>query len=422
MATKMTSFPKPHRKTLKCTVRLDIHTVTCPGIDLYKKGGIYFNVCIMGQSQRTSCLPPRFPLHFNQRLVFEKTFPGVVDPAAVAELLKADTTYFELIQLASPEKKILATMTASSKHFLYPGPNMSFIDDSADRDAEMRARSCSLGGVLPTVAFSVASFIEECEERESLPDRKPPYTQQKVMPRFSPPKPLVTSAPRSPNIPRWSSPRRCPSPPACFHTSCKHRAQRNPKMHGVYMEPGYQQPTVASMTRALSPYTHRKMCQLSKDAEQRLNHLQLGPYYFRKETERRPPFLVPTSSSRMERSPPESNVHCCRQVSFRDDNTGSFYGRYRRRTSRQQQQLGLHSLCTSSLGSSFRQDGLTRSPQRSASIAASSQYRSPVTSVHSHRERLQTSETSPSYWEQIHSRVQKILLTHGVSMDAEIGL
>uniref|UniRef100_A0A3Q3BJT1 Uncharacterized protein n=1 Tax=Kryptolebias marmoratus TaxID=37003 RepID=A0A3Q3BJT1_KRYMA len=54
----------------------------------------------------------------------------------------------------------------------------------------------------------------------------------------------------------------------------------------------YQQPTVSSSTRSLSPYTHRKMCQLSEDTRQRLGHLQLGPHRFRKETESQPPFLV----------------------------------------------------------------------------------------------------------------------------------
>lgn len=55
---------------------------------------------------------------------------------------------------------------------------------------------------------------------------------------------------------------------------------------------GYQRPTVASRSRALSPYTHRKMCQLSEDTRQRLSHLQLGPHHFRKETESQSPFLV----------------------------------------------------------------------------------------------------------------------------------
>uniref|UniRef100_A0A3B4T1N0 Uncharacterized protein n=1 Tax=Seriola dumerili TaxID=41447 RepID=A0A3B4T1N0_SERDU len=71
----------------------------------------------------------------------------------------------------------------------------------------------------------------------------------------------------------------------------KNKKERKHASPRVSVDSGYQQPTVSSMARALSPYTHRKMCQLSEDARQRLSHLQLGPHHFRKETESQPPFL-----------------------------------------------------------------------------------------------------------------------------------
>lgn len=73
----------------------------------------------------------------------------------------------------------------------------------------------------------------------------------------------------------------------------KERKHTSPR---VPVDSGYQHPTVSSTARALSPYTHRKMCQLSEDIRQRLGHLQLGPHHFRKETESQPPFLVSSTN------------------------------------------------------------------------------------------------------------------------------
>lgn len=89
-----------------------------------------------------------------------------------------------------------------------------------------------------------------------------------------------------------STSRRFPSSPPSGRSPQKNKKERKHTSPRVSTDSGYHQPTVSSRTRALSPYTHRKMCQLSEDARQRLSHLQLGPHHFRKETESQPPFLV----------------------------------------------------------------------------------------------------------------------------------
>ncbi|XP_075411940.1 spermatogenesis-associated protein 6 isoform X2 [Tenrec ecaudatus] len=257
----------PKVKALQCALALEIRSVTCPGVVLKDKEDIYLSICVFGQYKKTQCVPPTFPLVFNARMVFEKVFPEAVDPGDVVAQLEYDTAVFELIQLVPPVGETLSTYDENTRDFMFPGPNQISGHHDSNRQVTMR-RISGLRGIAPKMEFSTTSVITEC-----LISSRKCRTQDKF---------FYHSAPVEKPHGRLQS-----------RTSRSQKKKSKSPERSKYCinAKNYEQPTISSKSHSPSPYTKRRMCELSEDTRRRLAHLNLGPYEFKKETDK-PPFVI----------------------------------------------------------------------------------------------------------------------------------
>ncbi|XP_044800969.1 spermatogenesis-associated protein 6 isoform X6 [Bubalus bubalis] len=293
----------PKVKALQCALALEIRSVTCPGVVLKDKEDIYLSICVFGQYKKTQCVPANFPLVFNARMVFEKVFPEAVDPGDVVAQLefleagksqikesadlvrvrfqfiddhllsvsscgrKDDTALFELIQLVPPVGETLSTYDENTRDFMFPGPNQISGHHDSNRQVTMR-RISGLRGIAPKLEFSTTSVITEC-----LISSRKCRTQDKFIYHTAP---VEKPHGRLQNRTSRSQKKKSKSP------------ERNKYCINAK---NYEQPTISSKSHSPSPYTKRRMCELSEDTRRRLAHLNLGPYEFKKETDK-PPFVI----------------------------------------------------------------------------------------------------------------------------------
>ncbi|XP_053326206.1 spermatogenesis-associated protein 6 [Spea bombifrons] len=185
----------------------------------------------------------------------------------------------------------------------------------------------------------------------------------------------------------------------------------------------YERPTIASKSRSPSPYTRRRMCELSEDAKQRLAHLNLGPYEFKKETGSKPPFVVrhkesfsiPDFSFTL-RSPKASLRTEGQSGSLSNSLLGSstpMHSQMNRKEHGDDLEDSLDSLNDHLLsGPAGKMDHSRTSLSRSAPPSMQKHLPSPVLNRSSLRDRFHSEPRTSANWEEIHARVTNLLRTH----------
>ncbi|XP_078417284.1 spermatogenesis-associated protein 6 isoform X3 [Cetorhinus maximus] len=332
------------KKVLRLTVYLKIQAVTCPGVFLPEKNDVYVSVYMLGKFQKTKFLPSVFPLTFSDKMKIEKNFPEAMNPGDVADMLEMDTTKFELIQLTPPAGETLAIYEQNTREFLYPGRRLTPSYPGMDRELLMK-RSIDFPGIAPRLEFSTTSIIKECP----LDLAQIEYEEDNV-------KLELQSSPIRKSMTKSSKRKTCP--------------------REISKDNSYKQPTIASQTRSLSPYTKRRMAALSEDANQRLAHLNLGPFQFKKETDNKPPFVIRHAIKK----PHEKDLL---DDSFEDTDEPIMSG------------------------PAGRQLFPAMTPMKYST--SSFQKQSPALNRLSLRERFYPESCGPTKWEEIHQRVLKVL-------------
>ncbi|XP_067157323.1 spermatogenesis-associated protein 6 isoform X4 [Apteryx mantelli] len=183
----------------------------------------------------------------------------------------------------------------------------------------------------------------------------------------------------------------------------------------------YEQPTIASKSRSPSPYTKRRMCELSEEARQRLAHLNLGPFEFRRETDK-PPFVVrrveqPSPSVELHTwcPPRESTVETWSKVNHDPSLLGSYRPKKAKVKSTHGKDFDSSSdVCNERVISGLlnRQCSSAGSLMCSAPSAFHKHSLSSVLSRSSLRERFNSGWPTPANGDEIHKRVKNILRTH----------
>uniref|UniRef100_A0A7N4P5A8 Spermatosis associated 6 n=1 Tax=Sarcophilus harrisii TaxID=9305 RepID=A0A7N4P5A8_SARHA len=350
--------------------------------------------------------------------------PGAGDPLH-------DTAVFELIQLVLPVGETLSIYEENTRDFMFPGPKQMSGHHDSNRQVMMQRISGIRGGtwclqemyfssggklenwwdgltplhqgLAPKMEFSTTSVITEC----LISSRKCRGLQAQEKPSYHA-NPLERSHGRM---------------QVRGSTRSSKKKSRSPERHKYYSNPrNYEQPTISSKSHSPSPYTKRRMCELSEDTRRRLAHLNLGPYEFKKETDK-PPFVIRHAD------PPSPKPEILLGPNVREPSREGWCKLHNDHTHPGSYRSKDYKISNPSHGRD-REDSLERCEEyvtrqsrphhtdrillvHSAPSSMQKRSPSPVLNQSTLRERYHSDWCSPANSDEIHERVKNVLKSHG---------
>ncbi|XP_078533523.1 spermatogenesis associated 6-like protein isoform X2 [Lissotriton helveticus] len=206
----------------------------------------------------------------------------------------------------------------------------------------------------------------------------------------------------------------------------RRKNSHSPRKNSTTNDKHFAKATQSSKSRSPSPYTRRRMCELSNDNQQRLSQLSVGNFEFKSDIDARPPFVVrhvdsskPVGEKSSSQLRPQSSRHRSRSNSFEGPVKRALSFESLENSNESRKVLGdSRELSTSEYGSSYLDSyefmnfpGNTSTggaPEcHRTSSPSDLKLRSPILSHSALSTRIPTDQSNT--WESIHDRVRNLL-------------
>ncbi|XP_026813554.1 spermatogenesis-associated protein 6 isoform X1 [Rhopalosiphum maidis] len=146
-------------KSFSICVVLNILDVTCPGVWICPKGMIYLDIWLFGCNNSTSYVEPKFPLVFNEKFNFHKTFAELSNLRDIQKVLEEKCMRIALVQAYKKKQVTLATYSSYVDEVLYP--ERSRLSKNGELALLMKNEPLFPGTISPKITLITKTSVTE---------------------------------------------------------------------------------------------------------------------------------------------------------------------------------------------------------------------------------------------------------------------